>query len=186
MQEKLFNIKPIRIARPTSHTIDLSSVYINMANTIKEWLGEEMEVEEFDFFVEELKENFTASYLFNCDGYELARDLEREMGFDSDSALVDDMNSISYHCHSCLRENVENWVKDCEITPKYPIGDEVSVWVKNVNYIGEISKIYERTADYCILIEELGHVRDGVGTHGTIKKFEEIEEDFFDEKHWKD
>jgi hypothetical protein len=123
--------------------------------------------------------------LFNSDGYELARDLEKEMDVQSDSELVDDMNSISYHCHSCLRENVENWVKDCEITPKYSIGDEVSVWVKNVNYIGEISKIYERTAEYSIFIEELGHVREGVGTTGTIKKFEEIEKDFFDDKHWK-
>jgi len=29
-------------------------------------------------------------------------------------------------------------------------------------------------------------VREGVGTHGTIKKFEEIEQDFFSEKHWKE
>jgi hypothetical protein len=185
MQEKLFHIKPMRVARPTSHTIDISSVYVKMANLIVEWLDEKFEPEEFECLVEELQENFTASDLFSSDGYELARDLEKDMGFDSDSQLVDDMNSISYFCHSCLRVNVEKWVKDCEITPKYSIGDEVSVWVKNVNYIGEISKIYERTAEYSIFIEELGHVREGVGTTSTIKKFEEIEKDFFDEKHWK-
>jgi len=185
MQDKLFNIKPIRIARPTSHTIDMTSVYINMAELINDWDCEDMNQEELEEFVEELKENFTASDLFNSDGYELARDLEKEMGIQSDSELVDDMNSVSYNCHSCLRVNVEKWVKDCEITPKYSIGDEVSVWVKNVNYIGEISKIYERTAEYSIFIEELGHVREGVGTTSTIKKFEEIEKDFFDEKHWK-
>jgi len=158
MQEKLFHIKPMRVARPTIHTIDISSVYVKMAKAITEWLNESFKPEEFENLVEELKENFEASDLFNSDGYELARDLEKDMGFDSNSQLVDDMDAIRYFCHSCLRENVEKWVQDCEIKPKYSVGDELNVLFKNVNYVGEISKIYERTAEYSIFIAELGHL----------------------------
>ena len=185
MQDKLFNIKPIRVSRPTSQTIDTTPVYIHMAKLLNEWNNEDLNQEEFEDFIADLKNNFSVYDLFHGDGYKIARSLEKNMYFESDRELVDEMDVIPNKFSECLRENVENWVKDCEITPKYSIGDEVSVWVKNVNYIGEISKIYERTAEYSIFIEELGHVREGVGTTGTIKKFEEIEKDFFDDKHWK-
>lgn len=184
MQEKLFNIKPIRVARPTIDNIDLTPVYVTMAELINDWCGEKMNQNEFDYFVEELKRNFDSYDLRDNDGYELARDLEKDMGFDSDRNLVEEMDCIQNECRNCLNEQIEKWVIDCNITPKYSVGDEVRVTFKNVEYVGEVSEIYHKRAQYVIYIEELGHVREGVGTHGTIKNFEDIEEDFFDKKHW--
>lgn len=184
MQEKLFNIKPIRVPRPTSDSADITSVYIEMAELINDWDNQDMDQEEFEEFVEDLKDNFSSYDLFNKDGYKIARKLEKDMYFEPDVSLVDDMDMISNKCRECLGREIQQWVVDCQITPKYEVGDEVKVTVRGVEYIGEISQIYEKTAEYSIFIEELGHVRQGVGTHGTIKKFEEIEEDFFDKKHW--
>lgn len=185
MQQKLFNIKPIRVARPTKCSIDLSSVYVEMAEKINDWDGSKMDQDEVDYFVEELSRKFTCFDLFNSDGYELARDLEKDLGFDSDRNLVDVMDSIIHDCNNCLNEHIEQWVEDCNITPKYSVGDEVRLTLKNVEYVGEISKIFHKSAQYVIFVPELGHVREGVGTHGAIKNFEDIEDDFFDEKHWK-
>jgi hypothetical protein len=185
MQEKLFNIKPIRVARPTSDSVDITSVYVEMAELINDWDNEDMNQEELEEFVGDLKNNFSYFDLFHEDGYKIARSLEKNMHFDPNVDLVDDMDMISHRCRECLREEVEKWVIDCEITSKYQVGDEVKATVRNVEYIGEIAAVNSKDATYTIFIQELGHVREGVGTHGTIKKFEEIEEDFFDEKHWK-
>jgi hypothetical protein len=185
MQEKLFNIKPIRVARPTSDSVDITSVYVEMAELINDWDGEKMNQEDFEEFVGDLKRTFSVFDLFHEDGYKIARSLEKEMHFDPDSILVGEMDMISHKCRECVRREVEKWIIDCEITPKYEIGNEVKATVRNVEYIGEIAAINLKDATYTIFIQELGHVREGVGTHGTIKKFEEIEEDFFDEKHWK-
>jgi len=184
MQEKLFDIKPIRVPRPDKTTIDLLPVYVRMAELINEWCKEDMNQSEFEYFIEELQRNFDAFDLFHCDGYELARDLEKDMGFDSDRNLVDDMDCISDECRNCLNENIEKWAQECNITPKYSIGDEVKLKMDNVEYIGEIAEINLKRAFYVIFVEELGHVREGVGTHGVIKNFEEVEDDFFDKKHW--
>jgi hypothetical protein len=182
MQEKLFNIKPIRVARPTSDSVDITSVYVEMAELINDWDNEDMNQEELEEFVGDLKNNFSAFDLFHEDGYKIARSLEKNMHFDPDVDLVDDMDMISHRCRECLREEVEKWVIDCEIKPKHSIRDEVMVEVKNVKYIGRIAEIYYKKAEYLIYIEELHY---GTQTVGTMKKFEEIEEDFFDEKHWK-
>jgi hypothetical protein len=185
MQEKLFNIKPIRVARPTSDSVDITSVYVEMAELINDWQSEVMDHEEFEEFVGDLKNNFSPFDLFHKDGYQIARRLEKDMYYEPDVHLVDDMDMLPNRCRQCLCEEVEKWVIDCEITSKYQVGDEVKATVRNVEYIGEIAAVNSKDATYTIFIQELGHVREGVGTHGTIKKFEEIEEDFFDEKHWK-
>lgn len=185
MQQKLFNIKPIRLPRPNSTSINLTSVYIKMAEDINEWDNQDMTQTEFEDFVGELKENFSCYDLFKCDGYELARDLEKEMGFNSDRCLVDAMDVIHDEAYKCLDEHIEKWVIDCNITPKYKIGDEVKVKVKSVEYIGEIINIYHKQGTYLIFVEELGHVKNGSGVLGAIKPFEDIEEDFFDAKHWR-
>lgn len=185
MQQKLFNIKPIRISRPTIDLIDLTSVYVDMAEKINNWDSQDMSQIEFEEFVAQLKEDFSCYDLLNSDGYTLARDLEENMGINSNKELVDILDNIDFECIKCLDKNIEKWVEDCNITPKHKIGDEVRVKVKNVEYIGEITSIYNKTASYSIFIEELGHVKNGPGVLGTIKPFEEIEQDFFDEKHWK-
>jgi hypothetical protein len=185
MQTKLFDIKPIRVARPTIDLIDLTSVYFKMAEDINEWDQQDMNQIEFEEFVGELKEEFSCYDLITSDGYTLARDLERHMNINSNKELSDVMDNIKFECIKCLDENIEKWVKDCNITPKYKIEDEVKVTIKNVEYIGEITQIYHKKASYSIFVEELGHVKHGSGVLGVIKPFEDIEEDFFDKKHWK-
>jgi hypothetical protein len=177
MQQKLFNIKPIRISRPTIDLIDLTSVYVKMAEKINKWDNQNMSHSELEEFVNNLKENFSCYDLFNFDGYELTRSLETEMDFDADRDLVDVMDSVGYEAQVCLGEYIEQWVVNCKITPKYKIGNEVKVKFKNVEYIGEVVDINTNKASYVIFIEDLNC--------DLVKTFEDIEDDFFSDKHWK-
>ena len=154
MQEKLFNIKPIRVARPTSDSVDITSVYVEMAELINDWQSEVMDHEEFEEFVGDLKNNFSPFDLFHKDGYQIARRLEKDMYYEPDVHLVDDMDMLPNRCRQCLCEEVEKWVIDCEITSKYQVGDEVKATVRNVEYIGEIAAVNSKDATYTIFIQE--------------------------------
>jgi hypothetical protein len=181
MQEKLFNIKPIRVPRPNMDTIDFSTVYEKLADIIFEWEGGSFDEEDEQELVESLKEEFTIRQLSYDDAYKLGRKLEDDFNYDVDINLVDDLGSISYEIRHVIVEAERNWVKECEIKPKHLIGDEVMVSVKSNGYIGRVVEIYYDRASYSIYIEEL---HKNTNTIGTLKDFEEIEEDFFDEKHW--
>jgi hypothetical protein len=181
MQEKLFNIKPIRLPRPTIDTVDFTSVYEKLADIISEWEGESISTEDRIEFVESLKKDFSPRKLKYEDAYKIGRILEDEFNYDVDINLVDELGIIGRECRVCIFNAEKEWVKECEITPKYSIGDEVMVEVRNHKHIGKVVEIYYDRAKYSIYIDEL---HKDTNTIGTIKDFEEIEEDFFDDKHW--
>lgn len=182
MQGKLFEIPPIRIKRPTIDTIDFYETYNDMADEILEWLNEgDTTVEEIAL---DLKKTLSPMDIYRGDGYELAKKLESEWGISPNTELVEILNSLDTHIRRACREAEKKWVKDCWITPKYSIGDKVHVSRKNKIYEGEIVEIRSDLAEYVIFVEELGHVREGEsGTLGAIEHFEDIEEDFFENKH---
>lgn len=183
MQNKLFNIKPIRVPRPTIDNIDFTSVYEDFVDIISKWEKSNLDKEDKEDLVESLKKEFSVRDLKSDDAYRLGRKLESEFRYDVDINLVDELRVISHLIRTVTVEAEKNWIKECEIKPKYSIGDEVMVEQKGNKYIGRIAEIYYDRGDYSIYIEEL---HKGTNIIGTIKKFEEIEEDFFDKKYWEE
>ena len=180
MQGKLFEIPPIRIKRPTLETIDFTETYKKMAKDILEWLGDNSA--SIDEIVEDLTKNFSKHDLSNEDGYHLARKLEKDCMYDSDSELVQTMDCFAHYMRMACNEAERKWVTDCWITPKHSIGDSVEVEYRGKNYIGTILNIYTDKAEYVINVPELGHSSGSQGTQGVVEHFEEIEKDFFKNK----
>lgn len=182
MQTKLFDIPPIRIKRPTFDTIDFSDAYEEMAEEIISWESDSSA--SLEETAEDLKKLFSISEIYTEGGYELAKKMERSWAVDVDTELVNILDGFSNIVHMACREAERNWVKDCWITPKHSIGDVVKTKVRGKEYEGTIVSIYNDLAEYVINILELGHVKAGeMGTQGTVKHFEDIEEDFFENKN---
>lgn len=180
-QLKLFNLKPIKVKRPDIYDVDLTSVYAKLADYIVEWSSKY----DKEDVIEELSERFDHHDLFSNNGYELCRILEDDLYYSPDVELVEYMDCSERLVDGVYRGVIKKWVEDCEIKPKYKIGDIVDVEYKGKKYKGEVVNIYEDQAKYTICIEELGHKKPGsteTGTIGAYKNFEEIEKDFFELK----
>jgi hypothetical protein len=115
------------------------------------------------------------------DGYRLARSLEESYGWDADMDLAQSLDAASVIVGALVREATARWVAANSIRPKKAIGDMVSVETRNNEgrrgtYTGEIVAIDEAHAAYTVMIEALGHVREGTGTHGIIVPYETLHE----------
>lgn len=112
----------------------------------------------------------------SSDGYKMAKELEDRHGWDEpDSELVDVLEGADYY--GTLQTAIRAWVKDNDLKPKYEVGEVVTV--KKVSHEGsehrgEIISIGD-DGTYTVMIPALGHVREGVGTHGTIFAWEVVE-----------
>lgn len=185
MQEKLFNIPPKRIPRPTIENINFEGAYLKMANDIVEWENDDSE--SIEDTSNHLKKIFSPKDLQFANGYEIARELESSWGLDPDTELVNTLDQFSHYIYTVISEAEKKWVIDCNIKPSLPKGKEVVVEYKGKKYTGTILSIYSDKAEYVINVPELGHVGEGeIGTQGLVYHFENLELDFFDEKHWKD
>jgi len=109
------------------------------------------------------------------DGYEMAKELEDRYGWDADSELVDVLDGASFY--GPRKKAVMAWIRDNAITPKLSIGQVVKAkqgkYSKEINE-GEIVKIDEGGI-YIVMIPALGHVREGIGTHGCCLAWEDVE-----------
>jgi hypothetical protein len=174
-QQKLFNIKPIRVKRPNDLSIDLESVYQRLAEFFHEW--------DSSYTIEEAKElledTFDRYDLRNKNGYELCKTLDRECHVEPDLDLVEYMDCAGHEIRMAVRDSEKQWVKDCEIEPRKNLGDIVEVKIKDTVYEGEIIKVDTDYAKYLVFIEDLGHVKSGSGTIGRTFNFEDVEEDFY-------
>ena len=113
----------------------------------------------------------------NTDGYYIARELDDEYCIEPDAKLVDFLDGIDSIVYSQYKKLEKQWVIDNDIKPKFNVGDTVKIISTKSNKLvnGEITKIDTDVAEYYIFISEDGHVKQGQGTHATIKKFEDIE-----------
>lgn len=118
---------------------------------------------------------------YHKDGYSMAKELDEEYGWDSDSDLVEILDNLDFY-------NVKSkltmlWIKDNGINPYFKLGDIVKVNANHVGggccskqvYIGEIYSIGHVDGTYGIFIEALGHVRKGTGVHGSLVAWEKID-----------
>ena len=110
---------------------------------------------------------------YDDDGYALAKMLEDEHGLDPDVSLVDALEDVTGIKHMATRATVERWVRDNEIVCPFEVG--AKVMTRGVEGPGEIYEIDAKQAQCSVRFECLGHVAKGMGTHGRILKYEDLE-----------
>jgi len=86
------------------------------------------------------------------DGYKLAKILEDEFNWDSDSELVESLTEVEHIVYDSHRKLEKEWVKNNNITPKLKIGDKVMYkdYSESKETEFEITKIYYDEAKYGI------------------------------------
>ena len=109
------------------------------------------------------------------DGYEIAKRLESRY-WETDRELVDILDEAWDFAEEAYKEVIRDWRRAYQVKPKYKIGDHVAVRAGNPPSIrdGEIEAVNEVRAQYCVYIPSLGHVREGVGTHGIMMDWESV------------
>lgn len=176
MQQKLFDIKPMRVTRPTAYTVNPEVIYSKIAERIVDW-DNSIKIEEA---IKDLKETFSIWELVNSDGYEISRSLERHCGYHPDSQLVEEADSFCWIVREIVDNAVKKWVADCQITPKFSVGNIVKFKSDNINQTnGVIKRIDFDKAEYIISL-----ISEKDGSRGYVINFEDVEDDFFDPKHW--
>jgi len=164
--------------RPTVNDKEVKLLVIEkIMPEILVWLNE---TADNDNNTEEITEQLLDAIGNQKDGYEMARDLERDECWDSNSGLVDILDGLDFH--NIMDKVTLLWIKDNDIKPLFKVGDKVQVNGKDVSgraskktYIGEITEI-RPAGTYTVYIEELGHVRKGTGSHGNILNWEKVEQ----------
>lgn len=96
----------------------------------------------------------------DLDGYQLARTLERDCYWDSDTNLVDILEMLSSKVWQLHQKMVADWVKEQGIVPALKVGDKVQCR----HGVGTIAEIWLGTAEYVVLI----------GTDRWLLPFEEV------------
>ena len=123
---------------------------------------------------DKLSDAFDDSY--DYDGYSLAKILEIDHNIDSDSTLVDILNSISYHVRVGSRKMELQWVIDNRVTPKLKLDDTVKFeYFQQIIDDGKIVKVDTEFAEYYVTSPTICTTRNGVTTKATIIKFENLE-----------
>lgn len=112
------------------------------------------------------------------DEYGLARYLESN-GWCCDRSLVDAFEIASGEVWQLVREATRDWVRSNDIRPRLAIGAQVKIMDPSTvragqEFDGEIVAVDAEHGAYTVMIPALGHVREGVGTHGYIVNFEKL------------
>lgn len=107
------------------------------------------------------------------DAYDMAREFERA-GWDANAALVDALDGWDFALHCAHQTAVREWVAAYAVRPRFMVGAVVNV-PRETNMTGEIASVDEQRGEYTVRIDALGHVRNGIGTHGRIFAWEEVE-----------
>lgn len=112
---------------------------------------------------------------FDLDGYNIARRLERAGWGDVDAALVDVLEHGAVCISRARRDAVAAWVQREGITPAFEVGARVTSPRQQEGGVGIISRVDAAHAEYVVRFPLLGHVENGIGTHGSFLAFEDVE-----------
>lgn len=113
-----------------------------------------------------------------CDEYRMARHLDRH-GWDCDMSVIEALSVTSGEVYDALREATKTWVTSNQIKPRLKIGDVAKVMLyegrgPKKEYEGEVVRIDADLATYTICVPAIGHVKEGVGTHGVLIPYEDL------------
>lgn len=136
-----------------------------------EWLkegGDDRAEEERDQILDDLADAIE----YEDDGFRIAEQLKSNHYWEPDAGLVEILDR--HYKYDAYKDLVKKWVKENDIKPELAIESSVTVTVKGKSVNGIITNINNDTAEYTVCCESLGHVRSGIGTHGTILPYEEV------------
>jgi hypothetical protein len=110
------------------------------------------------------------------DGFRIAENLESR-GWTASAKLVETMHWLVAKRSDAHRQVVREWVRAEGIRQGFAVGDRVvfeSRKNRPAEVDGEIIKVEEEEGYYLVFIASEGHVRKGIGTHGTYVPFEDV------------
>ena len=112
---------------------------------------------------------------WNDDGYDVAKHLEGR-GWDADDGLVDAGRRLVDALEDAHDAAVKSWVTATKPAQRFAVGDAVQFTHSGRPgrpTTGEVTRIDAARAKYVVFCASLGHVREGVGSHGTLVNFED-------------
>lgn len=138
MQTDMF---PSQIKRPTRD----DKIIVQQA---AEHYAEEMHKNWPDYSKEEWTEALTDNYSEWKNGYEMAKDIERD-GFEPDVEMVGFLDNFSSEVSKFHKKSVEKWVELVGFEPEFAIGDQVDMGEsrRRPRY-GVVASISNKTAEY--------------------------------------
>lgn len=93
----------------------------------------------------------------DLDGYGLARALESDHYWEIDAGMVSTLDNAPY-LHRCeYNKQVQAWVTNYELEPKYAQGTQCTVVRRGKRYRGTIIKVDAKNLTYTVAVPELGH-----------------------------
>lgn len=118
---------------------------------VHKWCNDETPLEECVEISEEI-----LKWNLHSDGYELAKEYE-DKGFDADSMLVEELDTISYHEDKIAEKYVRRWVEENNLKLELEVGDIVSAELHfKGSIVGEIVELYPNTMQYGVWYEGQG------------------------------
>lgn len=115
------------------------------------------------------------SHHYDCDGYKLARTLDRDYLWEINEDLVEALAEADGFLDESLRASVRDWVRAYQVQPQFSVGDAVEFErFRKGRVLGEIVEINRELATYTIFCESLGHVRTGPGMLGSVLPYEQV------------
>lgn len=110
------------------------------------------------------------------DGYALACYLEREHYWAPNADLVSALDEASSHIYHARAEHVRAWVAQNHVVVPHRLGARVRIEHERCEYEGIVADIDRAQALVTVRVPALGHVAEGLGTHGFILPAEDVKE----------
>jgi hypothetical protein len=105
------------------------------------------------------------------DGYKIAKSLDANYGWDCDLELVEILDQIPGNIRDAARAAVADWVKNFQVSPCLPIGEEVTYHGNDGIILNDGSGKYESPGCYVVRVPSKGHFEH----MGYVVAWEEID-----------
>lgn len=128
---------------------------------VLDWLrecGEFVDATPGEYYLQQLREELLDSIDYHNDGYEIAKNLERRHYWSVNASLVELLDDSVALRMVTFNSLIKEWVFSNGILPKYSVGQSVRfVTHRNVEHVGEITRVEFDQARYVIHCPALGH-----------------------------